>query len=78
MCYDIEAIKAKKRWKGLYSDSRNSEEFYKSYGEAFSALEKGATDDGVKRVHDLMRMAKTFSAYDELPGFYDTVFNNLK
>lgn len=103
-----------------------SEEFYKSYGEAFSALEKGATDDGVKRVHDLMRMAKTFSAYDELdqikcqvyvfagsddntlgveasiemaeklgcyikvfdgyshavydelPGFYDTVFNNLK
>lgn len=103
-----------------------SEEFYKTYEETFHALESSATDEGVKRLHNLTRMIKDFSTYDELdqikcpvyvfagssdntlgveasieiaeklncsikiydgyshavydecPGFYDEVFNNLK
>lgn len=103
-----------------------SEEYYKTYSEIFHGLEKSATADGVKRLHNLTRMMKVFSVYDELdqikcpvyvfagskdntlgveasieiaeklgcfikvyegyshavydelPGFYDGVFNNLK
>lgn len=103
-----------------------SEEFYKTFGEAFHALESSATPEGVKRLHNLARMILNFSSYDELdqikcpvyvfagrrdntlgveasieiaeklgcfikiyegfshavydefPGFYDGVFNNLK
>lgn len=43
-----------------------SEAFYNTYGEAFRALEAGATAEGVKRLHNLTRMIKDFSAYDEL------------
>lgn len=103
-----------------------SEEYYNTYSDAFHALECRATVKGVKRMHNLTRMMKNFSAYDELdrikcpvyvfvgssdntlgveasieiaeklgcsikvydgyshavydelPGFYDGVFNNLK
>ena len=103
-----------------------SEEYYNTYSEAFHAIESNATADGVKRMHNLCRMMKEFSSYDELyrtkcpvyvfagskdntlgvdasieiaeklgcdiklydgyshavydefPGFYDEVFNNLK
>ena len=103
-----------------------SEEYYNTYEDAFRALESSATKEGVERMHNLSRMMKDFSAYDELdkikcpvhvyagssdntlgveasieiaeelgcsikiydgyshavydefPGFYDEVFNNLK
>lgn len=103
-----------------------SEEFYNSHSDAFYAYESCATIEGVKRMHNLARMIKNFSVYDELdqikcpiyvfvgrndntlgaeasieisekigcsikvfegcshavydefPGFYDEVFNNLK
>lgn len=103
-----------------------SEEFYNTYAETFHAMESSATAEGVKRMHNLTRMIKDFSTYDELnqikcpvyvfagssdntlgvnasteiaeklgcfikvydgyshavydeyPGFYDGVFNNLK
>ena len=43
-----------------------SEEFYKNYEETFHALEGSATAEGVKRMHNLTRMIKDFSTYDEL------------
>lgn len=43
-----------------------SEEYYNTYAEVFHALESQATADGVKRMHNLARMMKEFSVYDEL------------
>lgn len=43
-----------------------SEAFYHTYGEVFHTLESRATADGVKRLHNLTRMIKDFSVYDEL------------
>lgn len=43
-----------------------SEEYYNSYIDAFHALESRATVEGVKRMHNLTRMMKVFSSYDEL------------
>lgn len=43
-----------------------SEAFYRTYGEVFHALERNATAEGVKRLHNLTRMISKFSAYDEL------------
>lgn len=43
-----------------------SEEFYKTYAEAFHALESKATVEGVRRLHNIARMILDFSAYDEL------------
>lgn len=43
-----------------------SEEYYNAYRDAFNALESSATADGVKRMHNLCRMMKEFSDYDEL------------
>lgn len=103
-----------------------SKEFYDAHSDAFYAYESHATVEGVNRMHNLARMIKQFSSYDELdqikcpvyvfvgsddntlgveasieiseklgcsikiyegcshavydefPGFYDEVFNNLK
>lgn len=43
-----------------------SEEYYTTYSDAFQALESSATEEGVKRLHNLTRMIKDFSSYDEL------------
>lgn len=43
-----------------------SEQYYNTYSDAFHALESSATVDGVKRMHNLCRMMKDFSSYDEL------------
>ena len=43
-----------------------SEEYYNKYADAFHALESNATEEGVKRMHNLARMMKVFSSYDEL------------
>lgn len=43
-----------------------SEEYYNTYSDAFHALESQATAEGVKRMHNLCRMMKDFSTYDEL------------
>lgn len=43
-----------------------SEEYYRTYAEIFHGLESSATADGVKRLHNLTRMMKVFSTYDEL------------
>lgn len=43
-----------------------SEAFYNAYSEVFHTLESSATADGVKRLHNLTRMIKDFSVYDEL------------
>lgn len=43
-----------------------SEEYYNTYSDAFHALESSATDEGVKRMHNLCRMMKEFSTYDKL------------
>ena len=43
-----------------------SEEYYDTYSDAFHALESQATAEGVKRMHNLCRMMKEFSTYDEL------------
>lgn len=43
-----------------------SEEYYNTYADAFHALESQATSKGVERMHNLCRMMKVFSTYDEL------------
>lgn len=43
-----------------------SEAFYNTYGEVFHTLERNATAEGVKRLHNLARMIRDFSVYDEL------------
>ena len=43
-----------------------SKEYYNTYSDIFHAIESSATAEGVKRMHNLARMMKGFSAYDEL------------
>lgn len=43
-----------------------SEEYYSTYSDIFHSMEAGASEDGVKRLHNLVRMMKSFSSYDEL------------
>lgn len=51
-----------------------SEEFYATYSEAFHALESSANAEGVKRLHNLTRMIKDFSTFDELDQIKCPVF----
>lgn len=43
-----------------------SEEYYNNYDDVFHTLESNATEKGVKRMHNLCRMMKDFSSYNEL------------
>ena len=43
-----------------------SEEYYNTYDDIFHELESKATAKGVERMHNLARMMKDFSTYDEL------------
>ncbi len=43
-----------------------SEKYYNTYIDAFQAIESQATTEGMNRMHNLTRMMKAFSSYDEL------------
>lgn len=43
-----------------------SEELYEAYKETFEVMENNATEDGVKRLHNLTRMILEYNSYDEL------------
>lgn len=51
-----------------------SEDFYATYVDVFHALEGSANEDGVKRLHNLTRMIKDFSTYDELDSIKCPVY----
>lgn len=43
-----------------------SEELYTAYKETFEVMENNATEDGVKRLHNLVRLILDFDSYDKL------------